>query len=200
MGVPSQLLVSSRELCLPQSQHPAAAFPLRVSSPAQEGFLGLGMAPLGGESRAGCLPSSAQELPSCSVAWHCRSRGKAAGSTSRAWEALGAVEDVNTWESWDLPWSHGFASWCTPAVAMRLLHQTQARGSRRAENSGPVPVQDAAALNLQKEPGLPCHSTFSALLSCCLIMWGQSNSSSTAATSLPKAPRSQQLPVRTRCW
>lgn len=129
MGAPSQLLVSSRQLCLSQSQHPAAALLLRLSSPAQEGFLGLGLAPLGGESResrAGCLPSSAQELPSCSVAWHCRSQGKSVSSTSRAWEALGAVGHVNTWESWNLPWSHGFASWCTPVVAGRLLHQTPA--------------------------------------------------------------------------
>jgi len=97
-GLPSQLLVSSRQLCLPLSQYPGAALPRRVIRPAQEGFPGLGTGPLGGVSRAGCLPSSAREPLRCSVAWHHSARalygceGKEAGSTSRAQAAPGAAE------------------------------------------------------------------------------------------------------------
>lgn len=60
-------------------------------------------------------------------------KGKKPGSTGRTWAAPGAAEHVNTRESWDLRWSHGPASRCTPVVGVRLLRPSPSRGQQLQE-------------------------------------------------------------------
>lgn len=71
MGLPSQFLVSSRQLCLPQSQHPAAAHPRGVSSLIRRGSQGKFHCPAaslhspswGGQSSSS--PDACMSLPCC---------------------------------------------------------------------------------------------------------------------------------------